>query len=167
MQISKKRYLRIPKRRTLITKNMVIDALDSNESISASARWLGVSYNTFKKYVNLYVPELFDENKNQSGRGLNKVHRKSKYDLDSILKGEFPNYPLKNLKRRLIDAGYLKDECGLCGWNENRLTDDKICLHLNHIDGDNKNHKYENLRLLCANCYFTNVGNFLSANKFC
>ena len=59
------------------------------------------------------------------------------------------------------------EECSICGWNESRLIDKVTCLTLDFIDNDNKNKKFENLRLLCANCYFNNVGNFPSAKKFC
>ena len=40
-------------------------------------------------------------------------------------------------------------------------------LTLDFKDGDNKNKKFDNLQLVCANCYFNNVGNFPSAKKFC
>jgi len=29
---------------------------------------------------------------------------------------------------------------------------------LNHVDGDKTNHKFENLEVLCYNCYFVLVG---------
>ena len=73
----------------------------------------------------------------------------------------------KILKRRLVGDGVLKEECSICGWNESRITDDKICLHLDYIDGNIKNKNYDNLRLTCSNCYYTNVGNFKSSKIFC
>ena len=144
---------------------MIRDAIDNTKSNRSAAKWLGISYNTYKKYAKLW--NLFDEHKNQSGKGVHKVVKNSKYSLDDILSGKYPDYSNSLFKRRLVEAGYLSEECSVCGWNEERITDSKRCLHLDYIDGDRKNKEYDNLRLLCPNCYFTNVGNFLNAKKFC
>jgi hypothetical protein len=40
------------------------------------------------------------------------------------------------------------DCCGISEWQEK-----PIVLELDHIDGDNKNNKRENLRMLCPNCH--------------
>ena len=69
--------------------------------------------------------------------------------------------------KHLINEGLIQEECDICKWNESRITDNKICLHLDYIDGDIKNKEYDNLRLVCSNCYFTNVGNFKNAKIFC
>ena len=159
------RYLRIPGRRTIITKKMVEDAVDNTLSNMEAARWLGVSYNTYKKWSKYY--DLFEQHLNPSGVGVPKSQINSTYNLDDILAGKYPDYPIKQLKLRIIKGGYLPEECDLCGWNEERLTDEKVCLTMDFIDGDSKNLKHENLRFLCANCYFTNVGNFKSSRIFC
>ena len=110
---------------------------------------------------------IYDDHKNQSGRGVKKTHIHSKYDLDDILAGKYEKYSKKMLKKRLIDNGYLQEECSMCGWNEMRLIDDKICITLDFVDGNESNFSLENLRLLCSNCYFTNVGNFKNSQIFC
>lgn len=160
-----RKYLKIPGRRFVLTKKMVEDAIENTKSNAEASRWLGVSFNTYKKYAKMY--NLFEQHKNQSGRGVKKAHVHSKYDLDDILNNKYQNYSKKMLKKRLIDNGYLLEECGVCGWNEKRLLDDKICLTLDFIDGDESNFSIDNLRLLCANCYFTNVGNFKNSQIFC
>lgn len=56
-----------------------------------------------------------------------------------------------NIKHRLLKAGLLKKscyECDLFSWRGKPLS-----LHLDHKDGDNQNHRLENLRLLCPNCH--------------
>ena len=44
-------------------------------------------------------------------------------------------------------------KCVLCGWNEINPSTKKSPLHIDHIDGDYKNNRPENLRLLCPNCH--------------
>lgn len=56
------------------------------------------------------------------------------------------------LKRRLLTAGLLREQCQECGigaeWNNKRLF-----LHFNHINGKHTDNRLENLRLLCPNCH--------------
>ena len=71
--------------------------------------------------------------------------------LDEILEGKHPHYQTLKLKKRIIKEKILPYECKECGissWRNNNLS-----LHLDHKDGDCKNHKLENLRLLCPNCH--------------
>ena len=51
------------------------------------------------------------------------------------------------------------EKCNCCGFEEKRLTDGKVPLVLDFKDGDRKNHKYDNLRMLCFNCSFLLNGN--------
>ena len=44
----------------------------------------------------------------------------------------------------------LKESLGIC---ENCSIDDKRVLQVHHIDGNRKNNKLENLKLVCANCH--------------
>ena len=160
-----KRYVRIPHRRQVVTRKMIEDAISSTASNAAASRWLNVSYNTYKKWAKYY--NLFDGHLNQSGKGVKKVHVNYKISLKEILDGKHPDYPSRILKKRLISEGLMIEECGICGWNEERIIDKKICLHLDYNDGNKENKNYDNLKLLCPNCYFTNVGEFLNSKKFC
>ena len=38
---------------------------------------------------------------------------------------------------------------------------------VNDIDGDGDNKSFENMRLLCPNCYYSNNGKFLNSSLFC
>jgi len=53
---------------------------------------------------------------------------------------------LKNLI--ISNKGYKCEICNIRDWNSN-----KICLEIDHIDGNNQNNLLENLRLLCPNCH--------------
>lgn len=57
----------------------------------------------------------------------------------------------QNFKKRMIRAGLLKDECAICGcppvWRGLPLV-----LRLDHINGDNRDCRDGNIRLVCPNC---------------
>jgi len=67
-----------------------------------------------------------------------------------------------HLKRRLIAAGLIAGRCAECGlkeWRERPLS-----LVLDHINGSNRDHRIENLRLLCPNCH-SQTSTFAGRNK--
>jgi DNA-binding transcriptional ArsR family regulator len=56
-----------------------------------------------------------------------------------------------HLKKRLLKAGLLIPRCARCGladWRGERLP-----LELHHINGDGRDHRLENVELLCPNCH--------------
>ena len=71
------------------------------------------------------------------------------------------------VKEELIKKGYWLEECHNCGYNEVNLATNKVCLGIDFKDGDSKNWLDGNIRLLCANCYYSFNGYFPSAKKFC
>ena len=159
------RPLKIPGRRTVITKNMILRAQEQTKSNMEAARWMSVSYNTYKKWARYY--NIFEQHKNQEGKGVKKGWASYKIPLEEVFKGKKINYSLATLKKRMIEEGYWTEECHICGWNEERLTDNKICLSIDFIDGDSNNKDIKNMRLLCPNCYLSNNGKFNNSKLFC
>ena len=130
------------------------------KSAAHCARFLNTSYNTYKKYAQMYG--LFENLKNPHGFGISKgMGSRVHYDRDLLIKGMYPNIRASKLRLYLIDEILLEERCSLCGFNEKRLTDYTVPLLLDFIDGDKANRKLENLRLLCYNCFYCNVGNIL------
>lgn len=61
------------------------------------------------------------------------------------------SYQSYKLKRKLIESGVKEERCERC---QNTLWNgDKIPLELHHINGNRKDHRLENLLLLCPNCH--------------
>jgi hypothetical protein len=70
--------------------------------------------------------------------------------LETILVPDSRYTNFSYLKKRLLAEGMLQKrcyECGLTEWRGHPIT-----LRLDHVNGDNRDHRAENLRLLCPNC---------------
>lgn len=134
-------------------------------SAAEAARMLGVSYNTYKKYAKEYG--IFEDLKNPHGIGIRKGTNPGTlaHSLDDILEGKYPDYPVWKLKKRLLNNGYMLEKCNNCGFEERRVTDFRVPLVLDFLDGDRCNHKHENLRMLCFNCSFLINGNLTGPKK--
>lgn len=145
-----------------LTESDIRYAMRNTCSNSAAARFLKITYKTYKKYAEMYIDEetgqnLFELHKNQNGKGISKRF-KSKFDgkkgLKKILEGKMPTYPHRKLKTRLIKEGVKKECCDVCGFDERRITDYTVPLILVWLNGDKTDHRLENLELLCYNCFY-------------
>lgn len=121
----------------------------------------GGNYSTLRKaikYFNLNTSHMLHQ---RSNKGKTFGPRQ---DLQVYLSNEKPIQSNK-LRKRLLREGLLKHQCSMCS-----LTDwlgVQIPLELDHIDGNNMNNNFENLRLLCPNCHAMtptyrgrNIGNY-------
>ena len=72
--------------------------------------------------------------------------------LEALLIKHSPVVNNTHLKKRLIREGILKNNCTGCGigpvWRGRSLS-----LEMDHINGNNKDNRLENLRILCLNCH--------------
>lgn len=94
---------------------------------------------SLKKERKVRTPELIKQIKD-------KV--KSRWD-NKILLRPFETLTFERLKRRIaLEQEHSCNKCKLKKWLDERIT-----LELEHIDGDNKNNKRENLECLCPNCH--------------
>lgn len=153
-----------PKRMLLESEILAAQTISKTEA--EAARKLGVSFMTYRKYAKMYG--MYGRIANMAGKGINKPVQNEdagKYPLNQILEGKFPNYDTGRLKTRLIRSKRIECKCNKCGFNEQRLGDNKVPLLLNYIDGNPKNKLRDNIELLCYNCFFLHVNNPFGCRK--
>jgi transposase len=159
----------MPKAKPL-SKQQIQAAMNKTKSNRAAARYLGVSYIHYKKWAQNYDSEthenLFEQHKNQSGKGIPKFLNgsvKQPAVLD-IIEGRVDpsHFTASKIRDRMIGEGYLDDCCSHCSFNERRVLDYKVPLIMNFKDGNKKNYKLDNVELLCYNCYFLTVGDIFN-----
>jgi len=156
-----------------LSKQQILAAMSQTKSNRASARYLNVSYIHYKRYAKIYeateegYPNLFEQHKNQSGKGIPKFlpNKKKQPALLDIIEGRVPmvHFTPEKMKKRLIEEGFLKEECYMCGFHERRVSDYKIPIILHFKDKNKKNYRMENLEFLCYNCYYLSVSDIFTS----
>lgn len=150
-----------------LTENEIRYAMSNTKTNSAAARFMRISYPTYRKYATQYIDSatgksLFELHKNTAGKGTRKrqpnKNRTIQY-MQDIFDGKRPNVRLHVLKSKLIRHGYKEEKCDGCGFCERRVIDYSVPLLIDFIDGDRQNFKLENLRFLCYNCTYLMVRN--------
>jgi hypothetical protein len=110
----------------------------------------GGNYNQIKGWIE----KLKLSTSHFTGMAWNRGHTggyKPIVPLSSILKKN-TEYQSFKLKKRLFIENIFKQKCILCNWAEKSI-DGRIPLELDHINGDRKDNRLENLRILCPNCH--------------
>lgn len=113
-------------------------------------RQAGGNYAQIKKFLKIYKINI----KHFKGKGWSKGLKgvgQPRIPLELILvkNSDFQSFKLKN---RLFTAKLKSPKCEQCGWAE-RSADDRLPLELDHINGNSRDNRLENLRVLCPNCH--------------
>jgi len=116
----------------------------------------GDSRKTIKKYVQIYDIDIshFETKRERILRVNGEIGKIKRKSLNEILISGSTYTNIHNLKNRLYDEGLKERKCEKCGQNE-WWNGEKISLILDHINGDNSDHRLENLRIVCPNCNAT------------
>lgn len=130
-------------------------AIESSLSLRQVIHKLGLveaggNYDQIKKYIKEYnfTTQHF------TGRGWRKdktfatTWRKNLNEI-LILDSDVQSFKLKN---RLIIEGLKERACEMCGWCE-MASDGRIPVELDHVNGDKRDNRIQNLRILCPNCH--------------
>lgn len=131
-------------RRQKVTKQQIIVAIKQSKTMTEAANKVGLHLSSLKQRalaLGLYTP-------NQGRRGIKRTHSYVEIPLEEILENKHPQYTSTKLKNRLFKTGLKQKQCESCGEDDQSLS-----FELDHIDGDNSNHKLSNLRILCPNCH--------------
>ena len=112
--------------------------------------------------------KLWEGHLNPQGRGIKKISANWSVPMDKLLSGEIEiKLPYKTLRKRLVDEGYKPNECEQCGYAEHHITLNVVPLLIEFSDGNESNYHFDNLRLLCPNCFLSFNGFLPNSRKFC
>ncbi len=128
-------------------RNAVKEAIDTSRSMASAARKLDMPFSSFRRAAiqfGYYSPNQFLPGIRKGGT--------VPIPLSEILEGKHPYHKTGHVKRKLLAAGLIESKCEECGVTD-IYNGKPIVLELDHIDGNSRNHRRENLKMLCPNCH--------------
>ncbi len=130
-------------------------AIARSRSYAEALRWMGMCASggasaTLRKWAQRWGISTSHFDPYASQRGL---RRRETRPLSEVMV-EDSTFNRGHLKKRLYDEGLKERECELCGqgelWQGKRMS-----LILVHFNGKGRDHRFENLRIVCPNCAAT------------
>mgnify|MGYP000504178889 CR=1 FL=1 len=137
------------------TESELSEAVANSKNIGQAIRYMtgsisGAKYATVKKYIDKWNIctahfDVMDKHRKQAAR--------VEMPLEQILVVDSP-YLGRNqqIKKKLLAADMIDDVCSICNQG-NEHNGFPLVLQLDHINGDNRDNRIENLRIVCPNCH--------------
>jgi Zn finger protein HypA/HybF involved in hydrogenase expression len=135
------------------TNEDFINAVKSSKKFIEVAQKLGLTnlgsnYKTIKKYIE----ELkLDTSHFLTREEILKSARKNIRILNDSEMFNINSISRKHIKNTIISKNLIEYKCQIC--NISTWMNQKLSLHLDHINGVNNDNRLENLRFLCPNCH--------------
>ena len=136
------------------TKAEYEEAIRNSHSIASVCRYLGLKpVGGNYRIIHRAIEDYKLDTSHFTGQGWNvgmKFRPKPVMDIGAILTKDsaYQSYKLRN---RLLREGLKERKCECCGRVE--WLGKPIPLELHHVNGDNRDHRMENLQMLCPNCH--------------
>lgn len=137
------------------SEQQLIDAVESSRSRRQVLKKLGLieaggNYAQIAKYIRILKIDTRHFTGPLWSKGLRGIG-KPIIPTEKILvsDSDFQSY---KLKKRLFRENYKEPKCEECGW-ATISEDGRLPLELDHINGNSRDNRLENLRVLCPNCH--------------
>lgn len=136
-------------------KEVLVEAVKNSTSYRQVLKEIGLiqaggNYEQLKKYIEEYNLDISHFKGKAWNKGLRGIGKPIK-PLHKLLKKNI-SFQSYKLKKRLFDENIKARKCERCGWAK-KSPDGRIPLELDHINGDRRDNRLSNLRILCPNCH--------------
>lgn len=133
-------------------RSVLVKSLEGAGSMTEAAKRSGMGYLSFRKYAkefDLWKPSPSSFHRSNPDRIWDY--------LNGAIYGQF-----HGIKARLLKLGIKENKCEKCSLKE--WLNKPLTCELDHIDGDTRNNRLSNLRMLCPNCH-SQTPTFRAKNK--
>lgn len=137
------------RRKIKVSDEDIVNAAKWSDCATTAAASLNLQFKTYKAHA--LRLGVYTTNQGSKGRCKPKSDGFGKIPLFEIFQGLHPQYQTNKLRIRLFEENVKKkkcEECGITNWNNKPVS-----FECDHVNGNSKDHRLENLKILCPNCH--------------